>query len=97
MFRVSGRSMSPTLEPGDLVFVRPFFGRLPPPEALVVVRSPRTGGRPWIKRVDSCGEHTFSLRSDNPLEGADSRQYGSFALEELVGVVAFMRPAVRGR
>lgn len=89
-FRVRGRSMLPTLEEGDLVGVLPAQGCLPELDSLVVVTDPADSERMLVKRVVSAGRASFSVRSDNPLEGRDSRHFGSLGAADLVGTVAWI-------
>ena len=71
---VRGRSMSPTLQPGDRLLVmriRPRAG------AVAVAADPREPARELIKRVariDGAGTH---LRGDNPGASTDARTFGS--------------------
>jgi nickel-type superoxide dismutase maturation protease len=88
VFAVQGRSMTPTLQPGDRVFVCP--SRLAQEGELVVARLP--DGAAVVKRLASRGRGTFALRSDNPLEGSDSRHFGSLPDEAMVGPVVLTWP-----
>ncbi len=78
--------MHPTLAPGDLVVVDLRRREQVEPEALVVATIP---GEETIviKRVLSRGDHSCYLGSDNPLEGRDSRQFGSVPMDALFGEV----------
>jgi nickel-type superoxide dismutase maturation protease len=71
---VRGRSMAPTLLPGDRLLV----ARLPPRLGDVVVATdPRDPRRELIKRVartDASGVH---LRGDNPAFSTDTRAFGA--------------------
>ncbi len=86
LYRVRGYSMTPTLQPGDLVLVK----AIPKPselvQRLVVAHHPTSGGI-VIKRVRSIGDKAAYLGSDNPGEGTDSRHFGSILFSELIGVV----------
>jgi nickel-type superoxide dismutase maturation protease len=72
--QVRGRSMAPTLLPGDRLLVtrrRPRLG------AVVVATDPRDPRRELIKRVariDASGVH---LRGDNPAFSTDARAFGA--------------------
>lgn len=87
-FRATGRSMQPTLEPGDHLIAR----RLPASRAsvrvgaLVVARHPREDGTLVVKRVGRCGADGIWLTSDNP-SGSDSRRFGAVSASELVAIV----------
>ncbi len=75
---VRGRSMSPTLLPGDrLLIVR----SAPRAGAVVVAADPRAPGRELMKRVariDGAGVH---LRGDNPESSTDARTFGAVPVE----------------
>jgi signal peptidase I len=90
--RVTGRSMSPTLEPGDLVAVTP-LRRRPGRGEIVVLR--RSEGPEMIKRVAALGGETFggrpvprrslALSGDNRSESTDSREFGPVSEAEVAG------------
>ena len=86
LYRVRGYSMTPTLHPGDLVLVKAIKEPRGLVQRLVVARHPTTGGI-VIKRVRSIGDKAVYLGSDNPVEGTDSRHFGSIQFSELFGVV----------
>jgi nickel-type superoxide dismutase maturation protease len=71
---VRGRSMLPTLLPGDRLLVAR-LGR-PRPADVVLAADPRAPRREMIKRVariDASGVH---LRGDNPAASTDARAFG---------------------
>ena len=71
---VRGRSMLPTLRPGDRLLVAR-LGR-PGPADVVLAADPRVPRREMIKRVariDASGVH---LRGDNPAASTDARAFG---------------------
>ena len=69
---VSGRSMEPTLRPGDHLLVR--WGGRPGPGRLVVVRWP---GTPLaVKRAVLHDSDGWWVERDNPSGGVDSWQAG---------------------
>lgn len=88
--RVEGPSMLPTLQPGDLLAVRPPRGREPRVGQLVVVR---LGDIEIVKRVAatvdgfSLAADEIWLTGDNPDASTDSRTAGPAARHDLVGVV----------
>lgn len=91
LVRVRGHSMEPTLHDGDWVLFAERSGSgLPAIGALVVARSPELPEREVVKRVTSHGQGTFALGSDNPLEGRDSRHFGSLTTRELRGQVIWV-------
>ncbi|MGH2418213.1 MAG: S26 family signal peptidase [Candidatus Limnocylindria bacterium] len=70
---VRGRSMSPTLLPGDrLLAVR----GSPRPGDVVLAPDPRAPARELIKRVDWIGPSGVHLRGDNPAASTDARTFG---------------------
>jgi len=102
---VEGRSMQPTLHPGDRVLVR--YGATPRPGQLVVIRLPATtAGGPVlaVKRARRRDDEGWWVERDNPVEGVDSRSVGSIPDRDVVAVVVAgvwpprtWRRAVRGR
>ena len=89
--------MTPTLQPGDWLWVTTDTASPPRPEELVVIRHPDAADRILIKRVRSCGLASFSVGSDNPAAGTDSRHFGSLDLSHFVGRVRFSWPRRGGR
>jgi signal peptidase I len=74
---VRGRSMAPTLLPGDRLLV----ARLPLRVGDVVLAAdPRAPQRELIKRVASVGERGLILRGDNPAASTDARTFGALPL-----------------
>ncbi|MEZ4673740.1 MAG: nickel-type superoxide dismutase maturation protease [Caldilineaceae bacterium] len=90
LVRVTGRSMMPLLQPGDLLFVDPDAYRYSRPleDELVVAIHPHQPTLKIVKRVGaSLLDERFFLSSDNPLEGTDSRAFGTVPLSGIVGQV----------
>lgn len=85
LYRVSGLSMTPTLNPGDVVLVEVSAADLPHPGEVVIVRDPLRPQHLLVKRTLSRGEATFAVGSDAPQEARDSRHFGSLRIEDLVG------------
>ena len=73
---VRGRSMVPTLLPGDRLLVARFTSR---PGDVVLASDPRDPGRELIKRVASIDRGRVTLRGDNPAASTDARSFGSIA------------------
>ncbi len=86
-FRVSGTSMEPTLHAGDCVLVDTTAFMPSALNDLVVVKHPVQKNLILIKRVGSFGAELFSVRSDNPMDARDSRQFGPLSSAEFVGLV----------
>ncbi len=71
---VRGRSMAPTLLPGDRLLV----ARLPArPGDVVVAADPRDPGRELVKRVVALDAFGVTLRGDNPALSTDARDFGA--------------------
>ncbi|HJT38170.1 MAG TPA: S26 family signal peptidase [Actinomycetota bacterium] len=88
--RVDGESMTPTLQPGDLLAVRPMRRSEPRVGQLIVVRR---GDLEVVKRVsaivDGHGLATDEiwLTGDNADASTDSRTTGPAARTDVIGVV----------
>jgi signal peptidase I len=77
---VRGRSMAPTLAPGDRLLVV----RLPPRVGDVVLAAdPRGGGRELVKRVTSIVRGRVTLSGDNPAASTDGRTFGSIPVGDV--------------
>jgi len=73
---VRGRSMAPTLLPGErLLAVR--LRRPPRPGEVVLAPDPRHRGRELVKRVRAVTPSGVSLRGDNPAFSTDARAFGA--------------------
>jgi len=82
---VEGRSMEPTLAPGDrLLVVR---ARRVRAGDVVAVRDPRHAPRVLVKRVAAVLEDGVVLRGDNPEASTDSRSFGPVPSRAVVGRV----------
>ncbi len=81
---VSGRSMTPTLEPGDRLLVETWsFGRRAPRVGDVVIApDPRVPTRELVKRVAAIGDGRVALRGDSA-KSTDSRRFGTVALTDV--------------
>jgi nickel-type superoxide dismutase maturation protease len=84
---VAGRSMSPTLQPGDrLITLRtaapPRVGRL------ALAPDPRAPERLLIKRVHAIDGGRVDLRGDATFASTDSRTFGAVPLRAVEGCVA---------
>jgi nickel-type superoxide dismutase maturation protease len=89
LFRVSGNSMSPTLLPGDWVWVDPKSYRhsVPHPNQIVVLRHPYRRDVRMVKRVVRASEGSLVLHGDNPAESTDSQILGAVPASLVVGKV----------
>lgn len=74
--QVRGRSMLPTLRPGDrLLVVR--SERDPRVGEVVLALDPRDTGRELVKRVAAVDTAGVTLRGDNPAFSTDGRTFGA--------------------
>lgn len=79
---VRGRSMLPTLEPGDrLLAVR--MRRAPLPGEVVLAPDPREPSRELVKRVRSVDAAGVRLQGDNPAFSSDARVFGAIPVGEV--------------
>ena len=77
---VRGRSMSPTLIPGDRLLVAR-MSRSPRVGDVVIALDPRDPHRELIKRVRGVTSAGVSLSGDNPTASTDARTFGPVAAE----------------
>ncbi|MDP3723584.1 MAG: S26 family signal peptidase [Candidatus Omnitrophota bacterium] len=101
LMRVSGRSMAPTLHPGELVVVneRAYARRAPRRSELVAAAPSALGGAAVVKRLAGLpherldvegrrwelGEDEFFLLGDGAGHSTDSRAFGPVRRAELLG------------
>jgi nickel-type superoxide dismutase maturation protease len=87
---VRGRSMVPTLEPGDWLLVETWTYRRRAPRVgeVVVTPDPRSPARELVKRVAAVEEGQVRLRGD-AARSTDSRRFGAVPLEEVRSRAAF--------
>ena len=94
---VRGRSMAPTLLPGDRLLV----GRLGSPRVgqIVVASDPRDAGRELIKRVAAHDRSGVTLRGDNAVASTDTRAFGRLPAEAIAwrAVLRYWPPGRIGR
>lgn len=77
LVRVEGRSMLPTLSPGELVVTVPaVIPGAVRPGRVVVCADPRAPERVVIKRVVALENGAVRLQGDNEAESTDSRVFG---------------------
>lgn len=88
-FRVTGRSMLPTLAAGDYVLVdrQAYTKRLPNVGEITLSQHPYEHDVVLIKRVQALHGSDIWLSSDNPAEGTDSRRFGFVPATLLLGRV----------
>jgi nickel-type superoxide dismutase maturation protease len=82
--RVSGNSMTPTLDDGDIVLIR--LGKSAGVGDVVLVQHPYKQSVSMLKRVTAIDESgRFDVRGDNSGESTDSRTFGSISIEYIKG------------
>jgi signal peptidase I len=81
---VTGRSMTPTLQPGDRLLVETWTYQRRPPKVgeVVLVPDPRTPSRELIKRVAAVDDGRVALRGD-AAKSTDSRRFGTIPLTDV--------------
>jgi nickel-type superoxide dismutase maturation protease len=84
---VEGRSMSPTLEPGDWLLADPdaYAQTAPVVGDLVLVADPREPSRLLIKRVSEIHDSELFVSGDAPDQSTDSRAFGSVDVGAIEG------------
>lgn len=87
-YKIVGRSMSPTLKPGQNILVN----RLSKvkPQDIVAAKDPRDG-KILIKRVQKITNGKFYVLGDNPNESTDSRHFGWITKKDIIGKVIFSK------
>ena len=87
LVEVEGRSMAPTLEPGDLLLVEAvtFRARRPRVGDVVLSDDPRLSSRELIKRIAAVDPASGSavLAGDAPDASTDSRTFGAVPLDAI--------------
>jgi nickel-type superoxide dismutase maturation protease len=85
-FRVTGRSMAPTLSDGDQLLIDP--AGQPACGDLVIAEHPTDPSVLIVKRVAALvADDRVVLASDNPPEGTDSRRWGPLPASRIKGRV----------
>lgn len=83
---VSGKSMSPSLDDGDVVMVNRRFPRIGE------IALAKQGGKEVIKRVQRIEGGKYYLVGDNSDESTDSRHYGNIAKSDILGTIMIVLP-----
>ena len=83
---VEGRSMEPTLAPGDRLLVARTRRGLRAGD-VVAVRDPRDRRRVLVKRIGAVLEDGLVLHGDNPGASTDSRTFGPVPSSAVLGLV----------
>ncbi len=87
IFRVADKSMEPTLNPGDYVFVNGFSKKIKIND-VVVVKHPSKNIY-IIKRVKKVDGDRYYVLGDNAGKSDDSRKFGMLGADGLVGKLIF--------
>jgi nickel-type superoxide dismutase maturation protease len=87
-FTVYGNSMIPTLHSGQdvLSFNWAYIGRKPKVGEIIVLS---LNGRDLIKRIEKIMGDEVWVMGDNRAESTDSRDFGTVAIESVVGKVVY--------
>ena len=103
-YRIVGRSMYPTLSPGDKVWVdlRAYTGARPREGEIVLVRHPYRANLQMVKRVMRVwSDGRCIVSGDNAEESTDSRTFGAvpkaYVLGRVILCVPLKRKAPAGR
>lgn len=83
---ISGDSMSPTLNEGDAVLIKP--NAKPRVGDIILARHPYKTSVKIVKRVSEIlPDGALILIGDNPVESTDSRSFGSISRDHIIGRV----------
>ncbi len=90
-YRIEGKSMLPTVSPGERVLVNKaaYWLRSPRPGDLVVVRDPRLPSRWLLKRLEAPSDDGWLVAGDNEDASTDSRAFGPVPRRLIAGKVWF--------
>lgn len=83
--RVSGKSMLPSLKPGQFVLVSSSVKNVKPGNIVVF----NHGGLEKIKRVEKVQKSSVIVLGDNQAHSTDSRDFGSIPNKNILGKVVF--------
>lgn len=84
--RIRGQSMSPTLQPGQIVLG---WGKKPSVGDTVLAEQ---AGREVVKRIKSISNGRIYLVGDNTVESRDSRHYGPVEFQDIIGSIMINLP-----
>ena len=87
-YTIKGESMSPTINPGNIVFASslPYFFSKPKVNDLVTAYDPRDG-RILVKRITKIDNNEYFVAGDNKTKSADSRIFGKLKRRDIIGKV----------
>lgn len=92
---VAGRSMLPTLRPGDRLVTTPAIRRLLRSGTLVVVEDPRQAGHLVVKRLARTTGDRAVVIGDSETDSTDSRHWGPVPIGTIHRIVLCRWPHVR--
>ena len=81
--RVVGGSMSPILQPGQLLLALPRLRRLKPGQVVIVLQ----GGREKVKRIERIDRGHVFVIGDNLSASTDSRHFGWLKPRDIIARV----------
>jgi|SRR5579885_1532557 len=89
-YKISGNSMRPTLQTGDVILVNrlTYVFRKPKTGDIVALKDPRDG-KILIKRIAKIETNHYFVLGDNPDYSTDSREFGMIGGREIIGRVIF--------
>lgn len=88
--RVVGRSMTPKLEPGQLIVATGWYRHLHPGQVVIIEHE----GKQKIKRIEQIDEEErVFVIGDNLQASTDSRHFGWLDEKEVIGKVLFPKLA----
>jgi phage repressor protein C with HTH and peptisase S24 domain len=86
--QIAGRSMTPSYQPGQLVFVTGWFNDIQVGDVIVFMHH----GKEKIKRINLIDPlKGIYVLGDNPAQSTDSRSFGWIDYSEVVGRVLWPR------
>lgn len=88
---IKGKSMSPTLNPGDIVLASslPYLFRGPNINEVIVCWEPRSR-KILVKRIIKLDKDAYFITGDNPEESTDSNSFGPIMRRDIIGKVIFV-------
>jgi nickel-type superoxide dismutase maturation protease len=97
LVEVRGRSMEPTLRPGDRLLTVPARTAWLRPGRVVVVGDPGDADHLAVKRVASLGRGQVAVLGDHPEASTDSRTWGALPVAAVRRIVVRRWPDLRTR
>jgi nickel-type superoxide dismutase maturation protease len=95
LVEVHGRSMEPTLRPGDRLLTVPVWRPLLEPGQVVVVADPTDPDHLVVKRLIALGAGRAEVHGDDPRASTDSRVWGPLRLAAVRRIAVCRWPDLR--